>query len=266
MGTPKRLIACACLLCLAVGHCAALAAEPKPFSDAWLRDKGLLNLRYERNRWEDLKSLEKVIKGFRRSGLVVVWQGEDGGRTKNHVFCRSRVTPATAPTLRALHAKLTSLGFRYMKGSPTVLAYTVPPADKKRIDRLVQDARKRINARLPGLIRGLRRSRTRGGTDTYHYPGSGFLCLSFDDLSVRMQHEMRSCGSSLLIHLPSLGYMVQVFGARQLKRKSGTVVGSYTDPRVLDLVKKEVSKLIRMDPRAKVTRFTRPGDGLPLAK
>jgi hypothetical protein len=247
------LTLCLAAICLTGTHHSAVAGEPTPFSSDWLRDKSLVSVEYVRDRWEELEAVGQALKGFHRPGLRIASLGENGGRTRNTVHCVFRATAGSTEEINRFHARLTSMGFRFKKGEPTVLAYKVGFVAKARIEELVSQARSRITARLPELVAGLKRMRVRDGTDTYHYPRGGFLCLAFDDLLSKMRYEQRSCGAAMAVHLPSLGYMIQVFGASELE---GGSVGPWVDPAVLQLVDTEVAKLVRLDPRAKTTRDT----------
>lgn len=249
MRRAKRLVICFSIVCLASGHRAAPASEPAPFPDDWLQDKDVVSAQYVRDRWQELETLRPALKGFDCAGFVTA-PGENGGRTRNFVGCVFRVSLVTPEKIRDFHTRMTSLGFHLEQAEPKVWAYKVSPAVKAKADELVSEARRRIGNRLPHLVRGLQQSPTKDGTDTYHYPKHGFLCVAFDDFSAKMSYKELSCGCSMAIHLPSLGYLIQVFGAKEQEQ---AVVSGFAPEEVLQLVKTEVSGLVRLDPRAKIT-------------
>jgi hypothetical protein len=141
------------------------------------------------------------------------------------------------------------MGFRFERDQPNVLSYKVSPAAKQKADALFSEARKRVIEGVPRAVPGLRKQRVRDDGVWFTGGANYGLSILFDDFASKMACQTSCFGIELGIHLPSLGYMIQVSGAKQ---NDDGVVSLYADPAAVHLVRREFEGLIRRDPRAEV--------------
>lgn len=224
--------------------CLSLCAENTPdLSDAWFQGKDLVEIRYERARWQDPAKFKEVSRLLAPDFKVSVFG--NGGKTKNFADCRFRVGGENIRKARGLHEFLVSKGFLFRDGSPLVWAYKVDVEAKAQAERLLGDARGRIMERFTKLLPEFRESEVKG---SYAYrvgaDKPGWLHLSIDDQTVKVCFDERNCGPNTVVHLPALGFIVQLFAA---ERHDDGILGSSPNPDLPKVVTEELSEVVRLD-------------------
>lgn len=213
----------------------------------WLAGKDLVHITYERNRWEPLSKLSAKVRQYRSPDLFRLAAGESGGKTVNFVHCSFRVNPDNRRTFERLHKQMTTMGFAFQKGSPSVLAYAMSPKDKQRIRKEIADARQDVVKRASRILPGFGPHCVKGRGLRYQRRGVSVL-LDVSDLWSTMPSMMRSIVPALTIYLPSFGHKIQLYvvgsgGGRLKTRESRDMVRA---------VREAFRELVKRDGRATV--------------
>ena len=222
------------------------AADAEPATE-WLAGKDLVRVVYERNRWEPLSKLSAKVRQYHSRDFQCLEVGETGGRTKNFVYCVFRVNPDTRRTFERFHKQMTTMGFAFQKGSPSVLAYTMSPKDKQRIRKEIADARRDVVKRASRILPEFGPHCVKERGFTYHHRDVSAL-LDVSDLWSTMQPTMRSIAPALTIHLPSFGHMIHLYVARP----TGARLQTRERQDMVRAVRDAFSELVKRDGRATV--------------